>query len=147
MQTSTFTITSKSFQDGGVLPKKHSNFGADVHPELEWTNPPQGTKSFALINDDPDCPIGTWTHWLVKDIPANTTKIEENSVPGVEVVNSWGVSNYKGPRPPSGTHRYYFMLYALKVEKMKAKNMKDFYKEVEEQKLGQAVIMGKFSKP
>lgn len=147
MQTSTFTITSKSFQDGGVLPKKHSNFGEDVNPELEWTNPPQGTKSFALINDDPDCPIGTWTHWLVKDIPANTTKIEENSVPGVEVVNSWGVSNYKGPRPPSGTHRYYFMLYALKVEKMKAKNMKDFYKEVEEQKLGKAVIMGKFSKP
>ena len=143
----TCKMISKGFQDNGPLPKKYSTFGEDVNPDLEWVNPPEGTKSFALVNDDPDCPIGTWTHWLVKDIPATTTKIEENSVPGVEVVNSWGCVEYKGPKPPSGTHRYYFTLYAMKVEKMKAKNMKDFYKEVEKESLGKAVIMGKFARP
>ncbi|MCQ2818423.1 MAG: YbhB/YbcL family Raf kinase inhibitor-like protein [archaeon] len=141
-----FTITSTSFKDGQPLPKKHAKAGQDVNPQLAWTNPPAGTKSFALINDDPDAPCGVWTHWLVKDIPATMTEIKENSVPGVEVESSWGFGKYCGPSPPSGTHRYYFKLYALKVEKMKAKTLKAFYAEVEKEKLGVATIMGTYKK-
>ena len=99
-----------------------------------------------MINDDPDAPVGLWTHWLVKNIPATTTSIKENSVPGVEVTNSWGIKKYKGPKPPSGTHRYYFKLYACNVEKMKATTLEQFYKEIEKVKIGEpAVIMGKYA--
>ena len=142
-----FTLTTTAFEPNGMMPKKYTCHGENVNPDLSWTNAPAGTKSFALINDDPDAPVGNWTHWLVKNIPANTTSIAENSVPGEEVNSSWGDKPYKGPKPPSGTHRYFFKLYALKVEKMKANTLKDFYKEVEKEKIGEAVIMAKFSKP
>ena len=116
---SEFKLTTTSFEDGGMIPKKYTPHAEDYNPQLSWTGAPAGTKSFALINDDPDAPVGLWTHWLVKNIPATTTSIKENSVPGVEVTNSWGIKKYKGPKPPSGTHRYYFKLYACNVEKMK----------------------------
>ncbi len=142
-----FTLTTNSFTADGPIPKKYTGHGQDVNPQLSWTNPPTGTKSFALVNDDPDAPCGLWTHWLVKDIPATTTEIKENTVPGVEVASSWGCKKYKGPKPPSGTHRYYFKLYALKVPKMKATKLEDFYAEEEREKIGEAVIMGTFKKP
>ena len=129
-----------------MIPKRYTPHGEDYNPQLSWTGAPPGTKSFALINDDPDAPVGLWTHWLVKNIPANTTSIKENSVPGVEVTNSWGIKKYKGPKPPSGTHRYYFKLYACNVEKMKANTLEQFYKEIEKVKIGEpAVIMGKYA--
>lgn len=141
-----FVITSKSFKNGEPLPKKHAKAGQDVNPQLSWTGAPAGTKSFALINDDPDAPCGLWAHWLVKNIPASTTEIKENSIPGDEIESSWGFKKYCGPAPPSGTHRYFFKLYALKVEKIKANNMKAFYAEVEKEKLGVATIMGTYKK-
>jgi len=64
----------------------------------------------ALAVNDPDAPNGLWSHWLVKNISPSVTNIPENSVPGVQVTNSWGIQNYKGPRPPSGTHHYYFIV-------------------------------------
>ena len=129
-----------------MIPKKYTPHAEDYNPQLSWTGAPAGTKSFALINDDPDAPVGLWTHWLVKNIPATTTSIKENSVPGVEVTNSWGIKKYKGPKPPSGTHRYYFKLYACNVEKMKATTLEQFYKEIEKVKIGEpAVIMGKYA--
>ena len=143
---SEFKLTTTSFKDGGMIPKKYTPHGEDHNPQLSWTGAPAGTKSFALINDDPDAPVGLWTHWLVKNIPATTTSIKENSVPGVEVTNSWGIKKYKGPKPPSGTHRYYFKLYACNVEKMKATTLEQFYKEIEKVKIGEpAVIMGKYA--
>ena len=105
---SEFKLTTTSFPNGGMIPKRFTPHAEDHNPQLSWTGVPPGTKSFALINDDPDAPCGLWTHWLVKNIPANTTSIAENSIPGVEVTNSWGIKHYKGPKPPSGTHRYYF---------------------------------------
>jgi len=141
-----FTVTSKSFENKGPLGIKYSTYGEDVNPELSWTNVPEGTKSFCIINDDPDA-MSTWSHWLVKDIPADVTSVPENSVPGVEVANSWGIKYYKGPRPPRGTHRYFFKVYALKIEKMKAENMKDFYKEAEANKIAVAEIYGTFKSP
>ena len=143
---SEFKLTTTSFENEGMIPKRYTPHGEDYNPQLSWTGAPPGTKSFALINDDPDAPVGLWTHWLVKNIPANTTSIKENSVPGVEVTNSWGIKKYKGPKPPSGTHRYYFKLYACNVEKMKANTLEQFYKEIEKVKIGEpAVIMGKYA--
>ena len=143
---SEFKLTTTSFEVGGMIPKKYTPHAEDYNPQLSWTGAPAGTKSFALINDDPDAPVGLWTHWLVKNIPATTTSIKENSVPGVEVTNSWGIKKYKGPKPPSGTHRYYFKLYACNVEKMKATTLEQFYKEIEKVKIGDpAVIMGKYA--
>ena len=141
-----FKITTPSFKNEGSIPKKHSPQAEDVNPELNWTGAPAETKSFALIVDDPDAPVGLWSHWLVKNIPASTTKIKENSVPGEEVTNSWGIKKYKGPLPPSGTHRYFFKLYALKVEKINAKNMKDLYSEVEKNQIACATVMGTYKK-
>ena len=141
-----FKLTTTSFENEGMIPKKYTPHGEDYNPQLSWTGAPEETKSFALINDDPDAPVGLWTHWLVKNIPATTTSIKENSVPGVEVTNSWGIKKYKGPKPPSGTHRYYFKLYACNVEKMKATTLEQFYKEIEKVKIGDpAVIMGKYT--
>ena len=143
---SEFKLTTTSFENEGMIPKRYTPHGEDYNPQLSWTGAPAGTKSFALINDDPDAPVGLWTHWLVKNIPATTTSIKENSVPGVEVTNSWGIKKYKGPKPPSGTHRYYFKLYACNVEKMKATTLEQFYKEIEKVKIGDpAIIMGKYT--
>ena len=146
IQMSEFKLTTTSFENEGMIPKRYTPHGEDYNPQLSWTGAPPGTKSFALINNDPDAPVGLWTHWLVKNIPANTTSIKENSIPGVEVTNSWGIKKYKGPKPPSGTHRYYFKLYACNVEKMKANTLEQFYKEIEKVKIGEpAVIMGKYA--
>lgn len=93
---------SAAFKNGGNIPKKYTLFGINVNPDLYWDNPPNGTKSFALIVNDPDAPKGLFTHWLVKIIPVNTRKISENSIPGVEVANSWGSTRWRGPSPPPG---------------------------------------------
>ena len=86
-----FQISTPSFKNEGPIPKKHSPQAQDVNPELNWSGAPAETKSFALIVDDPDAPVGLWSHWLVKNIPPTTTQIKENSVPGEEVTNSWGI--------------------------------------------------------
>jgi Raf kinase inhibitor-like YbhB/YbcL family protein len=87
-----------------------------VNPPLTVENVPDGTKSLVLIIDDPDAAIGVWNHWLVWNIPAGIREITENSVPGIEGTNTGGRRRYGGPCPPSGTHRYFFKVYALDVE-------------------------------
>ena len=113
-------ITSSAFTEGSVMPAKYTCDGQDISPPLEWKNIPAGTKSFALITDDPDAPMGTWVHWVAYNIPPNINKIDENVKPEKEFKdgmrqgsNSWPKIGYGGPCPPSGTHRYYFKLYAL----------------------------------
>ncbi len=143
---SQFTIKSDDFENESMLDKKFTPLGEDVNPSLKWSNPPEGTKSYALICEDPDCPSGLFTHWAVKNIPHDVSKIESGEKIGEEIRNSWGLKRYKGPRPPSGTHRYYFKLYACSVEKMKATTLEQFYKEIEKVKIGEpAVIMGKYT--
>lgn len=105
-------ITSPSFKDGGNIPVKFTGQGEDISPALDIENLPEGTKSLALIVDDPDAPMKTWVHWVVYDI-APLKHINENSVPGTEGINDFGRLSYGGPNPPSGTHRYFFKLYAL----------------------------------
>jgi Raf kinase inhibitor-like YbhB/YbcL family protein len=112
-------LTSPSFTNGAHIPAKFTGEGPDINPALDVEDLPAGTKSLALIVDDPDAPMKTWVHWVVYDIPP-ASHIDENSVPGRQGMNDSGGKNYHGPYPPSGTHRYYFKIYALdKVLKLR----------------------------
>lgn len=117
------TISSPAFEHGQPIPPKYSRKGENVSPPLEWSNPPEGTRSLALICDDPDAPGGTWVHWVIFNIPARTRSMPEGTAREAELSfgirngkNSWGDLGYDGPQPPGGTHRYYFKLYALDTE-------------------------------
>lgn len=116
------TLTSPAFEEGGAIPQKYTCDGQSVNPELSWTGAPEGTKSFALIMDDPDIPesvkqargISVFDHWVVYNIPAEITRIPESAKPpGVEGLNGSQKSAYTGPCPPDAEHRYFFYLYAL----------------------------------
>ena len=105
-------ITSPAFENEGVIPSKYTCDGENVNPRLNIDGLPEGTESLVLIVDDPDAPMGTWDHWTVWNIPPSE-RIEEDSVPGTEGLNDFGKHSYGGPCPPSGTHRYFFKVYAL----------------------------------
>lgn len=105
-------LTSKEFTHNESIPKKFTCQGADVSPELAVEDVPEEAKSLALIVEDPDAPGKTFDHWIAYDIPVDG-KIEEGTAPGTQGVNDFGKAGYGGPCPPSGTHRYFFKLYAL----------------------------------
>jgi Raf kinase inhibitor-like YbhB/YbcL family protein len=108
-------ISSPAFTHNGSIPAKYTCDGSDTNPPLRIENVPGKAKSLALIVDDPDAPAGTWVHWVVWNIPAATSEIGENSVPpgAMQGKTDFGRNVYGGPCPPSGTHRYFFKLYAL----------------------------------
>jgi Raf kinase inhibitor-like YbhB/YbcL family protein len=110
-------ITSSAFHEGASIPSKFTCDGADTSPPVQIADVPSGAKSLALIVDDPDAPSGLFTHWTVWNIPVQTGAIGEGSAPkGVQGTNDFGKSGYGGPCPPSGTHRYYFKVFALDRE-------------------------------
>ena len=116
-------VTSSAFAEGGLIPPKYTCDGSDISPPLQWDSVPEGTKSIALISDDPDAPMGTWVHWVLFGLPAETREHEENIPPNKILPNGakQGTSDfvrigYGGPCPPSGTHRYFFKIYALDTE-------------------------------
>ena len=114
-------ITSAAFADGQPIPAKYTCDGEDVSPPLQWTNAPARTKSFALIADDPDAPVGIWVHWVAYDLPAGAGALPENVAKNQTIlgnakqgVNDFRRTGYNGPCPPSGKpHRYFFKIYAL----------------------------------
>jgi Raf kinase inhibitor-like YbhB/YbcL family protein len=110
-----FTISSPDFRQGMPIPIKYGFHQQNISPELHVANVPANAKSLVLIVDDPDSPSGLWTHWLVWNLPANTTDIPEGKLPpeARQGKNSFGNFRYDGPAPPFGTHRYFFHLYAL----------------------------------
>jgi len=142
----TMRLASNDFVEGGMIPRKFTCQGDNINPHLAWETVPEETKSFALIVDDPDAPMGTWVHWLVKDIPADVREIQEGEIQGNQVKNDFGKENYGGPCPPSGTHRYYFRLFALDTANLSASNKKDFYKQAEQHTIGKVELMGKYKK-
>jgi len=108
------TVTSPAFSDGAPIPTEHTCEGADVSPPLAWTGVPADAGALALVVDDPDAPAGTFTHWVVLDIPVGTDGVDEGSVPpGAQARNSAGHASWFGPCPPRGTHRYRFAVHAL----------------------------------
>ena len=118
------TLTSSSFQHGGEIPPKYTCEGPDISPPLSWGGAPAGTRSYALIMDDPDAPDRkaprmVWVHWVLYDLPASSTGIPEGGPlpPGTQQgLNDWKRTGYGGPCPPIGRHRYFFKLYALDTE-------------------------------
>lgn len=108
-------ITSPDFKNNSKIPIRFTGDGENINPNLAIEGIPANTKSLVLIVDDPDAPAGTWVHWIVFNIPIKDKKliIREDSVPGIQGKNSWGRDNYGGPKPPFGTHRYFFKIYAL----------------------------------
>lgn len=115
-----FELTSSAFDHEAPIPARYTCQDADVSPELTWDGAPDGTQSFALIMDDPDAPGRTWVHWVIVNLPGDLDSLPEgieadDDLPGAAAHgrNSWGRNDYGGPCPPSGTHRYFFKLYAL----------------------------------
>ena len=107
-------ITSLAFNNNQPIPPRYTCDGNNINPPLSFSDIPAGLKSLVLIVDDPDAPLGTWAHWVVFNIPKEVREIKENSIPqGVQGTTSFGKPGYGGPCPPSGTHRYFFKLYAL----------------------------------
>ncbi|MBU1112783.1 MAG: YbhB/YbcL family Raf kinase inhibitor-like protein [Candidatus Omnitrophica bacterium] len=131
-------LISPEFEHKGFIPKKFTCQGQDINPPLNIEGIPEGTKSLALIVDDPDATIGTWVHWVVFDIPL-VSKIAEDSIPGKQGINDSGSKDYGGPCPPSGTHRYFFKVYALDREL----NLKEGVNKVELEKSMQGHILDK----
>ena len=120
----TLTLESSAFADGEEIPRKHTCEGADVSPVLSWSGAPKGTRSYALVVDDPDAPDPaapkmTWVHWVLYDIPADARGLREGVSPDAlprgtrEGKNDWKRTGYGGPCPPIGRHRYFHKLYAL----------------------------------
>jgi Raf kinase inhibitor-like YbhB/YbcL family protein len=150
------SIESTAFKEGEVIPVEYTCSGADLSPELSWSGAPEKTKSFALINDDPDAPAGTWDHWLVYNIPASTAKLAKGIKTAGQIgegvkfgKNSWGKMEYGGPCPPPGSfHRYFFKLYALDTVLDPAQGAKkaEIEKAMEGHILGKTELMGKFKR-
>ena len=138
-------LNSNDFKHNQLMDKKFSYRNKNLSPHLKWEKAPEKTKSFALSCIDPDG--GDWIHWLVKDIPSNIREFQQGGpVKGVELQNDFGKKGYGGPAPPSGTHRYFFRIYALDVAKLEAGGKRKFLEEVEDHTLDSAELMGLYKK-
>ena len=117
----TLQVSSPAFQEGETIPQQYTADGKNVAPALSWSGAPEGTKTFALVCEDPDAPRGIWTHWVVWNLPADTQELREAVPPDGELPggarqgkNDFGKTGYGGPSPPRGKpHRYFFKVYAL----------------------------------
>ncbi|HET7174973.1 MAG TPA: YbhB/YbcL family Raf kinase inhibitor-like protein [Gammaproteobacteria bacterium] len=153
-----FKLTSPAFEDHGGIPVRYTHDGSDLSPPLAWTGAPAGTRSFALIEDDPDAPDPaapqtTWVHWVVYDIPASVHELGEGAaahMPGGsrDGLNDWEHTGYGGPAPPVGRHRYFHKLYALDVvlPDLKRPDKAGLEAAMQGHVLGQAVLMGTYEK-
>jgi hypothetical protein len=141
------TVKSPAFENNKFIPVKYTCDGDEIKPSLTIEGIPQGTKTLALIVDDPDAPSGTFDHWIVWNIPP-TGKIGENSVPGTEGLNSAGQHSYIGMCPPSGTHRYFFKVYALdaKLELNANSRKKDVEKVMQGHILAKGELIGLYKR-
>ena len=151
-----FILTCSAFGDGEPIPVEYTCDGEDISPPLAWGEPPAGTRSFALILDDPDAPVGNWTHWIVYQIPLTARSFTPDLRPSSQIDgtvllfgrNSWGKQTYGGPCPPSGTHHYFFRLYALGTVLDLPDNAKrsELENAMEGHIIGYAELMGTFQK-
>jgi Raf kinase inhibitor-like YbhB/YbcL family protein len=149
----TMKLISPAFDEGGIIPEKYTCDGADLSPPLKWDSLPEGTKSLALICDDPDAPMGTWVHWVYYDIPVSTQGVPENvggddrpGIGGTQGINDFRRIGYGGPCPPGGTHRYYFKLYAIDtlLNLSPGATQKQLVNAMEHHIVGRVQLMGKY---
>lgn len=143
-------ITSPAFRFGEYIPKKYSCQGENINPPLELSDVPAEAKGLVIIVDDPDAPMGMWTHWTLWNINPKTVVIGENGIPrdAVSGINSSGNNKYDGPCPPGGTHRYFFKLYALdtKLDLNASSNKTDLEKALSGHILDWSELMGLYKK-
>ncbi len=141
-------IWSEDFENEEKIPPEFTADGRDTNPHLAWDNVPPNARSLALIMDDPDAPKGTFTHWLVSNLPPKPGQIDHGHVPGNAKMakNDFGKTDYGGPSPPSGTHRYFFKLYALDTEDINASEKKEFYQQVKKHSIDSTQLMGQYSR-
>jgi len=149
------TVSSSAFEQAGTIPSKYTCDGRDISPPLQWDSVPQGTKSIALICDDPDAPMGTWVHWVMWNIPADTRQLPEN-IPAdklladgsMQGITDFQRTGYGGPCPPSGTHRYYFKIYALdtSLDLTSSSTKPDLLKAMQGHILAEGQLMGKYKR-
>ncbi len=148
----TFKLESPAFANGAAIPKDFTCEGQDKSPELRWSDVPGNAKSFTLIMDDPDAPGGTWTHWVLFNIPASAQKLSEREQSmGVNATTSFGSAKYGGPCPPRGhgPHRYFFTLYALDVDSLNLRqgaSRRDVEAALKDHIVGKAQWMGKYER-
>jgi len=150
-------LTSPAFAEGRPIPTKHTGDGKDVSPALQWSGVPDGTRSLALICDDPDAPVGTWVHWVLFNLPPTIAELPENVPPAENVANGakqgqndFGHLGYGGPAPPPGRpHRYFFKLYALdcEVALRPGATKRDLMKAFEGHVLAEGQLMGTYQRP
>lgn len=142
-----FTLTSTAFDEGGPIPREFTCDGDNLAPALHWSGAPRGTRSYAFVMDDPDAPGGTFTHWLLHDIPATATDLSDG---GKALRNSFGREEYGGPCPPRGhgPHRYVFTLYALDIPalSLRGRTRAAFDRSVREHTLATARLMGRYER-
>ena len=144
-------LTSDAFQDGQPIPEQYSCDGANKSPALKWDDPPAGTKSFALVIDDPDAPSGTFRHWGAYDIPASARSIASGQRVGTEGKNDKGTAEYTGPCPPKGhgVHHYHFRLFALDVDRLDLganSKVADVENEASKHAIAQGELIGTFER-
>lgn len=148
-------IESPAFKEGGMIPVKYTCDGEDVSPALTWGDLPSGTRSIALISDDPDAPVGTWVHWVLYNLPPDLRALPENVPPdktlengAVHGTNDFKRPGYGGPCPPGGTHRYFFKLYALdkKIDLAHGATKAQLAKSMEGHILDSGQLMGKYKR-
>jgi Raf kinase inhibitor-like YbhB/YbcL family protein len=143
-----FTVTSPAFADGQPVPKQFTCDGNDSPPPLTISDPPDGTRSFAVIMDDPDAPKGTFTHWLAYDIPASHGDLQVDAAKTLR--NSFGREGYGGPCPPPGhgVHRYFFKVYALDVPALASAvtTRQDLETALKMNSLGRTQLMGQYER-
>jgi hypothetical protein len=154
--SSEFELKTTSFTPGGFIPTRFTCVAANVSPALAWTDPPLGTQSFAIIEDDPDAPAGTFVHWVVYDLPAASRKLPEalsrnDQMPGGgrQGTNDFSRTGYSGPCPPPGRpHRYFIRLYALdaKLDLGPGARRKELDAAMQGHILAQAELMGRFQR-
>ena len=149
------SLVSAAFEEDGMIPRKHTCDGADLSPALAWSSAPAGTRSFALICDDPDAPVGTWVHWVIFNLSVDTRALPEGVAlrerlesGAIQGVNDFGKIGYCGPCPPHGMHRYFFKLYALDAElDLNGRVTKErLLRAMEGHILGEAHLMGKYKR-
>ena len=148
-------VKSSAFKEGEMIPKKYTCDGEDISPPLSWEGVPDGTKSIAIICDDPDAPMGTWVHWVLFNLPPGTNTLSEAVPPEAVLengarhgINDFRKLGYGGPCPPGGTHRYYFKIYALDIVLglQSGASKADLLKAMEGHVLSEGQIMGRYKR-
>ena len=145
------SLTSGAFQDGQAIPRQYTCDGANQSPPLNWGEPPPGTKSFALVVDDPDAPSGTFRHWGAYDISASARSIAAGQSIGSQAVNDFGKPGYGGPCPPKGhgPHHYHFKLFALDLDRLAlgpSSKVIDVENEATKHAIGQGEVIGTYER-